>query len=112
MNFLGGKTKTGAVILVVGVAIYQTVDLCPIESWVPWIKWLGSIVTVAGGALGIVGIGTKVDRATAAVNSAQVSAQISSFSAAEELQKGPVPLTEESFRRILAAAKAQKEPLK
>ena len=110
MSMVGSKTKAGAVILVVGVAIYQTVDLCPIETWVPWIKWLGSIVTVAGGALGIVGIGGKVDKATAAVTAVKTSAQDASIAAADELQKSPTPLTEEGFRRLLAEAKAKKQP--
>ena len=107
---IGSKTKLGAIILVIGVAIYQTVDLCPVAEWVPWIKWMGSIITVAGGALGIVGIGGKVDKATAAVTSAQTTALVTGAIAAEELENKPVPLTEESFRRLLAEAKAKKAP--
>jgi hypothetical protein len=112
MNFFGSKTKAGAILLAIGVAIYNTVDLCPVSTWVPWIKYVGALVSAAGGALGLVGIGGKVDKATAAVASAQTSAQISSFSAAEELQRGPAPLTEESFRRLLSEARGKKEPPK
>jgi hypothetical protein len=112
MNWLTSKTKAGAILIALGIAVYQTVELCPMESWIPWIKYIGSLVTAAGTALGIVGLGGKVDRATAAVTSAQTSAQISSSSAAEELQKSPTPLTEEAFLRILASAKAKREPPK
>ena len=93
MAFFGSKTKTGAILLAVGVAVYQTVDLCPLPAIVPWIKYIGSIICAVGGALGIVGIGGKVDKATAAVSTAQ---------------EGPAPLTEEAFKRILAKAKADK----
>lgn len=92
MNILGGKTKTGAILLAVGVAIYQTVDLCPMPAAVPWIKYIGSLVAAAGGALGLVGIGGKVDKAAAAVS------------------EQPAALTEEGFKRILADAKAKKPP--
>jgi hypothetical protein len=94
MNFLGGKTKTGAILLAVGVAIYQTVDLCPLPAMVPWIKYIGSLVAAAGGALGLVGIGGKVDKAAEAV---------------QQGQAGPAPLTEEGLKRLLAEAKAKKQ---
>lgn len=110
MGMIGSKTKVGAVLLAAGVAVYNTVDLCPVAAWVPWIKYLGALISAAGGALGLVGIGGKVDKATAAVAAAQTSAQISSSSAAEELQKSPAPLTEESFRRILSEARIKKQP--
>ena len=110
MGMIGSKTKAGAILLAAGVAVYNTVDLCPVAAWVPWIKYLGALISAAGGALGLVGIGGKVDKATAAVVSAQTSAQVSSTSAAEELQKKEVPLTEESFRRLLAEARAKRQP--
>lgn len=91
---LGSKTKAGAVILALGVAIYQTVDLCPAESWVPWIKYFGSLVAAAGGALGLVGIGNKVDKAADAV---------------QQGPQGPAPLTEESFKRLLSEARAKRQ---
>ena len=102
MGVLGSKTKVGAVLLAVGVAVYNTVDLCPVAAWVPWIKYVGALISAAGGALGLVGIGGKVDKATAAVNAVQTSAQISSATAAVELQNSPTPLTEESLRKVLA----------
>lgn len=95
MNIIGGKTKAGAVILALGVAIYQTVDLCPAEAWVPWIKYIGSLIAAAGGALGLVGIGGKVDKAAEAVS---------------QLPAGPPPLTEDGLKRLLAEAKAKKQP--
>jgi len=98
MNIMGGKTKAGAVILALGVAIYQTVELCPVDAWVPWIKYVGSLVAAAGGALGLVGIGGKVDKATAAVTSQTGQ------------QEGQAALTEESFRKLLAEARAAKKP--
>jgi hypothetical protein len=108
LNMLGGKTKSGAVLLAVGVAIYNTVDLCPVSEWVPWIKYLGALISAAGGALGLVGIGGKVDKATAAVVNAQSSAKISSLDAAIELKQVPTPLTEERFRELLAEARIKR----
>lgn len=98
MNMLGGKTKTGAVLLALGVAIYNTVDICPVPAWIPWIKYVGSIACAVGGALGLVGIGHKVDKATDAVVAAD--------------QAAPSALTEERFLQILARARAKQAPPK
>jgi hypothetical protein len=108
MSMLGSKTKAGAVLLAVGVAVYNTVDLCPVATWVPWIKYIGALISAAGGALGLVGIGGKVDKATAAVVNAQSSAKTASMDAAEDLKQALAPLTEESFRRLLAEAREKK----
>ena len=105
MGMIGSKTKAGAILLAIGVAIYNTVDLCPVSAWVPWIKYVGALISAAGGALGLVGIGGKVDKATAAVASASTSAKVSSALTAKELEQAPKPLTEESFRRLLSEAK-------
>lgn len=72
MNMLGGKTKLGAVLIAIGMTMYSTVDICPVASWIPWIKWIGTMIGGVGTALGIVGIGNKVERAAAAVEQGQV----------------------------------------
>ena len=99
---LTSKTKLGAVLLALGVAVYNTVDLCPAASWVPWIKYFGAIISAAGGALGLVGIGNKVDRATAAVSSPPANL------VSPEIKEGPAPLTEARFLELLARARAKK----
>jgi hypothetical protein len=57
-----GKTRTGTIIAAVGMAIYQTVDLCPVDMWVPWIKWMGAILSILGGGTAMYGLANKVDK--------------------------------------------------
>ena len=110
MGMLGSKTKAGAILLAIGVAVYNTVDLCPVSTWVPWIKYVGALISAAGGALGLVGIGGKADKITAAVTAVKTSAQTLSDQTAKELEQAPKPLTEESFKRLLAEAKRKGNP--
>ena len=68
MQNLTVNTKLGTVICGVGMAIYQTVDLCPVDSWVPWIKWVGAIIAILGGSQAVFGLTHKVDKVVANQN--------------------------------------------
>lgn len=106
MNLFGSKTKFGAFLIVAGVAIYQTVDLCPVTAWVPWIKWAGSIVTIVGTYFGIIGIGGKVDKNTEAVKQGTVATTINT----EECKE--TPMTAVEFRKILEDIRRTREAKK
>ena len=58
----GWKTKTGIIIGVVGSALLSSANVCPIPDWIPWITFIGTIITAIGAGLGVYGLGSKIDR--------------------------------------------------
>ena len=58
----GWKTKTGVIIGVIGGAMLASADMCPSPTWIPWLKFAGTLMAAAGGGLGIYGVGKKIDR--------------------------------------------------
>ena len=64
----GWKTNTGAIMFAVGGVLTALYSECPITEAQYWIKLAGQILMAVGGGLGAVGIGSKLDQNTAAVN--------------------------------------------
>lgn len=58
----GWKTKTGAIIAVIGGALLAGSQVCPDESLKSWIIFAGTILASAGGGLGAYGIGHKIEK--------------------------------------------------
>lgn len=57
------KTTTGAVLAFIGIVLTAATQECPVPEWVPWIKWLSSILAASGVALGMVGIASRSEKA-------------------------------------------------
>ena len=64
----GWKTNTGAVMFAVGGVLAAFGSKCPVAEAQYWIELAGQILMAVGGGLGAVGIGSKLDANTAAVN--------------------------------------------
>ena len=58
----GYKTNTGAAMFAVGGVLVSMAGGCPLPDWVYWIDMAGKILMALGGALGVYGIGDKIDR--------------------------------------------------
>lgn len=64
MMGLGWKVILGGALLAAGQICAAAVTDCPVESWVPWMKWFAGIFNAAGMVLGAVGVSSKVATAT------------------------------------------------
>ena len=60
----GWKTKLGGACLFLGGVLTGTADKCPSQSAIPWLHFAGIVLLSAGGGLGLVGIGHKIDRSS------------------------------------------------
>jgi hypothetical protein len=63
----GWKTNTGAIMFAIGGVLVAFAGKCPIENAPYWMELAGQILMALGGGLGAVGIGSKLDANTAAV---------------------------------------------
>ena len=59
----GWKTKAGSIILSIGGVIVGSAEIAPVPGMVPWLKFIGFIVSGVGGALTVWGIGHKLEKA-------------------------------------------------
>ncbi len=59
----GWKTKTGATMVAVGGFLVASGKAFPIPKYTPWLEWIGGLILAVGGALGIYGVGAKVEKA-------------------------------------------------
>ena len=64
MMSLGWKTILGGALLAAGQIMGAAITDCPVEAWVPWMKWFAGLFNAAGMVLGAVGISSKVATST------------------------------------------------
>jgi len=58
----GWKTKTGTLVAALGSALYAATSVAPTPEIGSWCQFIGTIFVGLGGALGVYGIGDKVDK--------------------------------------------------
>lgn len=61
-NISGWKTKYGAIIVAVGMALLGASEVAPNVDVGTWMKFIGTILTGFGSALTAVGIGHKIEK--------------------------------------------------
>ena len=64
MMGLGWKMILGGALLALGQIMGAAITDCPVEAWVPWLKWFAGLFNAAGMVLGAVGVSSKVATAT------------------------------------------------
>lgn len=57
---LGWKVIAGAICLGMGQLFGAAVTDCPVPSWVPWLKWFGTLFNAGGMVLAGIGVSSKV----------------------------------------------------
>lgn len=58
----GWKTKTGTVLLATGSILLGSADLVPAPTVMPWLKFIGTVLTGIGGSLTAWGVGHKIEK--------------------------------------------------
>jgi hypothetical protein len=110
MNLLTGNAKVFVIIAAIGMAVYQTVDLCPIAEWIPWIKWLGAILGILGGGSALIGVSGNVSKMLEGQRT--LMRQVSMNAPLSESQESTgTPLTEERFWEILKQHREKRNSL-
>jgi hypothetical protein len=61
---LGWKTILGGVLLALGQIAGAAIADCPVEEWIPWLKWISGLFNAAGMVIGAIGVSSKVATAT------------------------------------------------
>lgn len=61
---LGWKTILGGILLAAGQVMGAAITDCPVEAWVPWLKWLAGLFNAGGMVFGAIGVSSKVATAT------------------------------------------------
>ena len=56
------KTNTGAIMFAIGGVLVAFAGKCPVEGAQFWMELSGQILMAVGGALGAVGLGSKLER--------------------------------------------------
>jgi hypothetical protein len=64
MMNLGWKTILGGALLAAGQIAGAAITDCPVEAWVPWLKWLAGLLNASGLVIGAIGVSSKVSTAT------------------------------------------------
>jgi len=62
LGIKGWATKTGVVIFAIGGALLASCEMCPVDTGIGWLKFIGTLLTSLGGAMAGLGIARKVER--------------------------------------------------
>lgn len=60
----GWKTKTGSALFGIGGVLVASAGSCPVTEWSWWIDVIGKVMMSLGGALGMYGVGHKIEKAS------------------------------------------------